>query len=105
MNGRIRRNLYLVLPAAIGFVSILIPKPYAYVGIAFLIIGLIVLFAIGWKVSFRSLFEMLRNHRMTINPEFTEAERKVFLFAIALAASVVVAMLVRSLFLSLFGIS
>jgi hypothetical protein len=105
MNDRIRRNLHLVLPAAIGFISIMIPKPYAYIGIAFLIIGLIVLFVIGWKVSLRTLFELLRNHRMTINLELTEAERKTCLFAIALAASVVVAMFVRALFSSLFGIS
>jgi hypothetical protein len=105
MNGRIRRNLHVLVPAAIGFVSILIPKPYAYSGIAFLLIGSIALFVIGWKVMFRALFELLRNHRMTFNPELNEGEKKFFLFAIALAASVVVAMLVRSLFLSLFGTS
>jgi len=105
MNGRIRRNLPVLVPAAIGFVSILIPKPYAYVGIAFLLIGLIALFVIAWKASLRSLFEMLRNRRITFNPELTEGERKAFLFAVALAASVVVAMLIRSLLLSLLGIS
>jgi hypothetical protein len=105
MNGRIRRNLHVLVPATIGFVSILIPKPYAYVGIAFLLIGLIALFVIGWKVSLRSLFEMLRNRRITSNPELTEGEKKAFSFAVALAASVVVAMLIRSLFLSLLGIS
>jgi hypothetical protein len=105
MSGRAKRNVHLVLPAAIGFISILIPKPYAYIGIAFLIIGLIVLVVIGCKVSLRTLFELLRNHRMPFNPELTEAEKKAFLFTIALAASVVVAMLVRSLFLSIFGIS
>jgi hypothetical protein len=103
MSGRTKRNLHLVLPAAIGFISILIPKPYAYIGIAFLIIGLIVLFVIGWKVSLRALFELLRNHRMTFNPELNEAEKTAFLFVIALVASVFVAMLIRSLFLSLFG--
>jgi hypothetical protein len=105
MNGRIRRNLHLVLPAAIGFVSTLIPKPYAYIGIVFLIIGLIVLLVIAWKVSLRTLFELLRSHRMPFNPELNEGERKVFFPAIALAASVVVGMFVRSLFMSLFGIS
>jgi hypothetical protein len=105
MNGRIRRNLHILVPAAIGFVSILIPKPYAYVGMTFLLIGLVVLFVIVWKVSLRSLFEILRNRRITFNPELTEGERKAFSFAVALAASVVVAMLIRSLFLSLFGIS
>lgn len=105
MNGRIRRNLHVLVPATIGFVSILIPKPYAYVGIAFLLIGLIALVVIGWKVSLRSLFEMLRNRRIPFNPELTEGEKKVFSFAVALAAGVVVAMLIRSLFLSLLGIS
>jgi hypothetical protein len=101
MNRKTKRRLPLVLTSAIGFSSILIPKPYSYIGIAFLLVGLIVLFVIGWKVSLRTLFEWGRNHRIAFNPELTETEKKVFLFVIALVASVFVAILIRSLYLYL----
>ena len=66
-----------------GFSSILLPRPYSYIGIALLLIGFIVLIVIGYKVFLRvhdyGLFAWWINPGKIFSAELNEAEKHVLL--------------------------